>query len=524
MMSDSSDAPRLVAGGRLDRYDLLLQVAEGGMAVLWLARQQGKHGFDKIVAIKTISPKLASDAAFRRMFLDEARVVARIEHPNVAQVFDLGEENGVLFLVMEWIDGDSLVNVGRAASPDETARIPVGVLARVMADACAGLHAAHELADQEGMPLNVVHRDVSPHNLVVAFGGTTKVVDFGIVKARNRKAKDTGVGVIKGKIGYMAPEQAMGLGVDRRTDVWGAGATMYRFLAGRVPYRANDPVAVYRRVAAGQPPEPLPPTVPKPIRSVVERALELDAENRFATAEEMRAALETAMRTADVYRTSQDVAAFMAEHLGHVRAARAREIERAVRESRSRMRVHPPTPENETDLASPHVTDNVASGSRLCSAQFSHETRPGEGDRDSASATLNLSVAEAPVADSDVGCALTVSAPEGSPAKIVAIRVSQRSPPADEGTRIGRLEDALAEGMRPFAQSVASVSASRSVGRRATHWTGRWIVGLCAFGVLLVCVVAWCVAVDRPGSLSPKRVRVRAPSAEPSTSTTSAPQ
>src|SRR5258708_27867375 len=121
------------------------------------------------------------------------------------------------------------------------------------------------------------------------------------------------------------------------------------------------------------------------------------------------------MRSADVYKASQDVAAFMAEQLGDVRAARAREIERAVRESRSRVRVHPPTPENETDHASPHVTDNVASGSRPCSAKFSDETRPGESDRDSSSATLNLNAVEPPVADSDLACALTVSAPERSP-------------------------------------------------------------------------------------------------------------
>jgi serine/threonine protein kinase len=334
----AANASWLAPGCSLDRYHLLLQVAEGGMGSLWLARQQGKHGFDRIVAIKTILPKLASDGAFRRMFLDEARVVSRIEHPHVAQVLDLGEERGVLFLVMEWIDGESLNTIGQAFAGDTDEPIPVDILARIMADACAGLHAAHEIAGDDGLPLGVVHRDVSPHNLLVGFRGTTKVIDFGIAKARDRIAHDTSVGFVKGKVAYMSPEQALGAPVDRRSDVWSAGATMYRFLKGSVPFDAPDPVATLRRLTAGKPPSPLPEHVPKPIRLVIERALALDPAKRFASARDMAAALESAMLTADLCATHEDVAAFMADNLGEGRATRSQQIERAVRESRARMR------------------------------------------------------------------------------------------------------------------------------------------------------------------------------------------
>ena len=345
MMSvEASKADWLAPGCRLDRYDLLLRVAEGGMATLWLARQEGKHGFERIVAIKTILPKLASDAGFQRMFLDEARVVSRIEHPNVAHVLDLGEERGVLFLVMEWIDGDSLGNLSWAAERATRTPLPIGILGRVMVDACAGLHAAHELADEDGLPLGVVHRDVSPDNLLVGFRGTTKIIDFGIAKARNRVAQETSIGILKGKLAYMAPEQAMGSGVDRRTDVWSAGASMYRFLAGHPPYGtkeplAMDPLAVLRRIIEGPPPAPLPKSIPKPIRAVVERAIAVEPAQRFASALAMGAALDAAMRTAGVQTTREDVAAFMTKHLGDARATLTREIEHTVRESRARMRV-----------------------------------------------------------------------------------------------------------------------------------------------------------------------------------------
>src|SRR5450432_667070 len=198
------NASPLAPGYKLDRYELLCPIAEGGMASVWVARQRGKHGFEKLVAIKTILPKFAADVRFQEMFLDEARIASRIEHANVAQIFDLGEENEILYLVMEYVEGDALSKLNRACQRSGI-RIPTGVILRVLSDTCAGLHEAHEMRDGSGRPLEIVHRDVSPHNILVSTRGTAKLIDFGIATARSRAGAETSSGVLKGKIQYMAP-------------------------------------------------------------------------------------------------------------------------------------------------------------------------------------------------------------------------------------------------------------------------------------------------------------------------------
>src|SRR5258708_1447784 len=168
----------LRAGYRLDRYELLCPIATGGMATVWLARLRGKRGFEKLFAVKTIRTELVEDPRFQEMFLDEARIASGIQHPNVAQILDLGEQRDVLFIVMEWVDGDSLAKIRRLVTKIG-GRVPVGLALRILADACAGLHAAHELRDDHGEPLGIVHRDVSPQNILVSAGGAVKVIDFG---------------------------------------------------------------------------------------------------------------------------------------------------------------------------------------------------------------------------------------------------------------------------------------------------------------------------------------------------------
>src|SRR5579884_1508717 len=210
----------LRAGYRLDRYELLCPIASGGMATVWLARMRGKRGFEKLFAIKTIRTELVEDPRFQEMFLDEARISSGIQHPNVAQILDLGEQDDVLFIVMEWVDGDSVAKVRKLVAK-RGGKVPTGVALRLLADACAGLHAAHEHRDAGGEPLGIVHRDVSPQNVLVSTAGAVKVIDFGIAKAQNRKQGETRTGVVKGKVQYMAPEQVnKGRTVDRRADVW----------------------------------------------------------------------------------------------------------------------------------------------------------------------------------------------------------------------------------------------------------------------------------------------------------------
>jgi serine/threonine-protein kinase len=328
----------LTPGYRLDRYELLGPLAEGGMASVWIARQHGKHGFEKLVALKTILPEYAADPRFQQIFLEEARVASRIEHFNVARILDLGEERDVLYLAMEYVDGHSLSTLRRAWTT-KGVPVPTGVVLRIVADACSGLHEAHELRDDGGRPLELVHRDVSPHNVLVSVKGVAKLIDFGLAKARDRLADDASAAVVKGKVEYMAPEQALGREVDRRADLWSVGATLYHLLAGKPPYDADDSLATLHLVTSGSPPPPLPSSVHPAIAAVVRKALTVPADRRYATAMEMREAIEAAMADAKVQATPIDVAAFVGSHLSERTAKRRRVIDIALAAAAERERV-----------------------------------------------------------------------------------------------------------------------------------------------------------------------------------------
>jgi len=338
------NASPLAPGYKLDRYELLCPIAEGGMASVWVARQRGKHGFEKLVAIKTILPKFAADVRFQEMFLDEARIASRIEHANVAQIFDLGEENEILYLVMEYVEGDALSKLNRACQRSGI-RIPTGVILRVLSDTCAGLHEAHEMRDGSGRPLEIVHRDVSPHNILVSTRGTAKLIDFGIATARSRAGAETSSGVLKGKIQYMAPEQALGQPLDRRADIWAVGAILYTLLTGKPPFDGENPLATLHLLGSGRPPMPLPSSVHPAISAIVRRALSFAADHRYATAADLRDAIDRAMIAAQCSTSASEVAAFAHTHLADRIEKRRASVEAALAAASERERLHPPPEE-----------------------------------------------------------------------------------------------------------------------------------------------------------------------------------
>jgi tRNA A-37 threonylcarbamoyl transferase component Bud32 len=280
-------------GTRLGRYEVLLPIASGGMARVWAARLHGQRGFSKLVAIKTMLPHLADSTQFERMFLDEARIASGVHHPNVTEIYELGEEGHVLYLAMEWVNGASLVHVVRGLHGRDLQPVEPRVAARIVAEACAGLHSAHELTDDHG-PLEVVHRDISPHNILVSLEGTVKVTDFGVAKALGQSHQATATGHVKGKVAYMAPEILGADAFDRRSDIFAMGCVLYETVTGRAPFRGRNDPQVMQAILKGtyEPAPSVVPGLPLALTAVIDRALAADPDERFATAEQMALALE----------------------------------------------------------------------------------------------------------------------------------------------------------------------------------------------------------------------------------------
>ncbi len=211
-------------GGKLGSNELVLRIGRGGMATVWVARERARDQ-DRLVAVKAMLLELADDPEFVKMFRDEVRLVRAIRHPNVVEVHDVGEEDGVMWMSMEWVEGESLHTV--IAEAGKRRAIPAEMAVRIIADVASGLHAAHELRDEQGQSRGVVHRDISPHNILIGADGAIKLVDFGVAKAVGRASEATRVGQLKGKFGYMSPEQARGQPVDRRSDVFSLGIVLF---------------------------------------------------------------------------------------------------------------------------------------------------------------------------------------------------------------------------------------------------------------------------------------------------------
>jgi len=318
------------AGHTLGRYELLVPIASGGMASVWAARMKGSRGFQKIVAVKVMLAELADDTNFETMFLDEAELASRIKHPNVVEITDLGEQTGVLYQVMEWVDGEPLNHLLRVFK--DKSGIPLSLAIRIVVQAAGGLHAAHELRGEDDELVGLVHRDVSPQNLLVTYDGSVKVVDFGVAKATSNNQM-TRVGQMKGKVPYMAPEQALGEKVDRRTDVFALGIVLYQLTTGKHPFRGDNDLTTLRRICDRSPvasPRTIVPDFPVALDEAIARALAKDKASRFQSMAEMMRALEVALPS-NQRAGAEEVAEFIRANLGERGEKRRAAIREALR-------------------------------------------------------------------------------------------------------------------------------------------------------------------------------------------------
>ena len=301
---------------RVDRYELIGEIASGGMATVYLARLSGVGGFRRFVAMKRLHPHLAGEKEFVEMFLDEARLAAGIHHPNVVSILEVGASPVGYYLVMEYVEGDTLARL-LARSTTIGQRLPPPIALRIALDSLQGLHAAHELKDDKGQLLELVHRDVSPQNILIGIDGIARITDFGVARATSRLTS-TRVGQLKGKLAYMAPEQASGDKLDRRADVFSAGVMIWETFASKRLFKAENEAATLSRVLN----EPIPelrrvaPHVSSEVSAVVAKSLARDRDQRYATAAEFAQALEEAATGRDGIAAGRDLAQFVKEALG----------------------------------------------------------------------------------------------------------------------------------------------------------------------------------------------------------------
>jgi serine/threonine protein kinase len=316
---------------RFGKYDLLALLATGGMAEIWLARVSGMAGFEKLVVIKRLLDKLAIDPEYVEMFLDEARINARLTHSNIVQVLELGQVEGKYFMAMEFVPGLSVSQVGKRATK-QLGDVPQEVACGIIAQACSGLHYAHEKTMPDGTPLNIIHRDVSPQNLILTYEGLVKVLDFGIAKADHRQSQ-TRTGLVKGKFSYMSPEQCLGQGLDRRNDVFALGIVLFELCTARRLFKRGSTYQTYTAITNADVPAPrtLNKNVSEEIEAVILRALAKKREDRYDTAEAMGDALEQAMRKTGLRGAATDLARFMTDKFAAEEAEQRRLISQAQR-------------------------------------------------------------------------------------------------------------------------------------------------------------------------------------------------
>ena len=285
------DPPSSLLAEKFGKYLIVGELEMGGMAELFLGIHRGLEGFVKVVVIKRVLPQFADNAAFIRMFIDEARLAARLEHANIVRTYEFGEVDGQYFTVMEYLPGEDLSKVLNRFVVSRQ-HMPFGMAATIVSQVCSGLHFAHELTDTDGRPLNLVHRDVNPSNIILTYSGDVKLIDFGV--ATTAQHAKTATGTIKGKLAYMSPEHLLARGVDRRSDVFAAGIVLWELLAGRPLFVRDSEAATLYAIMN----DPIPPVrrfrsdVPAELEEIVMRALARPICDRYESAEEMQVALD----------------------------------------------------------------------------------------------------------------------------------------------------------------------------------------------------------------------------------------
>ncbi|WP_394824440.1 serine/threonine-protein kinase [Pendulispora albinea] len=422
---------------RIGRYELHEAIASGGMAVVHLGRFVGPVGFSRTLALKRLHPHLATDSEFAAMFLDEARLAARVQHPNVVATRDVVVSDGELFLVMDYVLGASLSELLRAAAV-QGERVPPAVACAVVVGALYGLHAAHEACDERGERLMIVHRDVSPQNILVGADGVARIVDFGIAKAASR-LQSTRDGTVKGKLAFMSPEQILRQRVDQRADVYAAGVVLWQVLAGRQLFAADDTSGVIAAVLEGEVPSlaRVRSDVPPSIDEALRRTLNRDVEARFETALDFAAALEAVIVPAP----QRDVSAWVARLLGpriDEQRTRVTNLERtpamapAAEESAvERLAGHPRSPDDARKLAAMATEKHAAPAMQAPAAVTisTPATRSGRG-RGRPWLAVALAVAIGAVFEANVHL---LARTRGDP----SIAMAQTPPPAPSGEAPG---------------------------------------------------------------------------------------
>ncbi|WP_437692537.1 protein kinase domain-containing protein [Sorangium sp. So ce176] len=344
---NDDDPGNFQPGDTIGPYELLFPAAVGGMAAVWAARLRRPNGSVQIVAVKLLSDAMRGDDDARAMFLDEACTASRILHPNVVHILAYGEVRDRPYLAMEWIDGAPIAKIF-SNQKAKRALLPLGWVLHVMIDACAGLHAAHEVRDDTGELLNLIHRDVTPENVMVTFDGMVKVVDFGVAKTRAR-AQISRVGAIKGKTGYFSPEQVMGGALDRRSDLFSMGVLLYLLVTGHTPFRGKGPLEAMQQIANRnpQPPREIMPEVHPELDRIIMRALAKNPNERYQTAAELRRDLEQVSLAVREGYTDKQVGQLVRDLLPGVAEARKERIDQAIDELDRILaeRAHPQRPQ-----------------------------------------------------------------------------------------------------------------------------------------------------------------------------------